>query len=90
MLSFNATHWSLQPDTAWRFNTATPRKTLEGFHQGALLDFGKGKVAVFGEAAMFTAQIVNGGMPVGFNSPDAPQNAQFILNVIHWLDGHIQ
>ena len=30
---------------------------------------------MFGEAAMFTAQIVNANMKVGFNSEDAPQNA---------------
>lgn len=26
-------------------------------------------------------------MKVGFNSEYAPQNAQFTLNLIHWLDG---
>ena len=37
---------------------------------------------------MFTAQIVNGQRAVGFNSPDAPQNARFILNLIRWMDGN--
>lgn len=78
-------HYSLQPDTAWCFNNA-PKINLEGYCQGAIRTFGKGKVAVFGEAAMFTAQIVNGNFNVGFNSETAPQNAQFVLNLIHWLD----
>jgi CubicO group peptidase (beta-lactamase class C family) len=86
VLSFRATDWSLQPDTAWRFHDSTPRISLKGCHQGALLEYGRGRVAVFGEAAMFTAQIANGRIPVGFNSPAAPQNAQFTLNLIHWLD----
>ena len=25
--------------------------------------------------------------PVGMNAPDAEQNAQFVLNVMHWLEG---
>lgn len=86
VLSFLEEHYSLQPDTAWQFNANTPSQTLNGFHQGAILIYGKGKVAVFGEAAMFTAQIVNGNFKVGFNSESAPQNAQFALNLIHWLD----
>ncbi len=87
ILTFTRDNYSQQPDTAWRFTNNTPKQNLEGFDQGAVLKFGKGKVAVFGEAAMFTAQIINGDVKVGFNSDTAPQNAQFILNLIHWLDG---
>ena len=86
VLGFLEMHFSLQPDTAWSFNDNTPRISLEGYYQGALLEYGKGKVAVFGEAAMFTAQLVNGNFKVGINSEQAPQNAQFVLNLIHWLD----
>ena len=87
VLSFLDEHYSLQPDTAWIFKEDTPSKKLGGYCQGAILKFGKGKVAIFGEAAMFTAQIVNENFKVGFNSLDAPQNAQFTLNLVHWLDG---
>jgi hypothetical protein len=87
VLSFLKDHYALLPDTAWRFNAKTPRQSLKGFQQGALLNFGKGKVAVFGEAAMFTAQIANSNFKVGINSESAPQNAQFAINLIHWLDG---
>jgi len=87
VLSFLSEHHSLQPDTAWSFNTNTPSQSLDGFCQGALLKYGKGRVAVFGEAAMFTAQIANGNMRVGLNSDEAPHNAQFTLNLVHWLDG---
>ena len=86
VLSFLKEYWVVQPDTAWQFNSNTKKQSLEGFQQGAIMSYGKGKVAVFGEAAMFTAQIVNGQMPVGFNSPDAQQNVQFILNLVHWMD----
>lgn len=86
VLTFLKEHYSLQPDTAWQFSENTKSQNLDGYCQGALLNFGKGRVAVFGEAAMFSAQIVNGTRRVGFNSEDAPQNAQFTLNVVHWLD----
>ncbi|MCX6247331.1 MAG: DUF4350 domain-containing protein [Bacteroidetes bacterium] len=87
VLCFSDSDLGLQPDTAWRFNPKTPTQKLNGFYQGSLLNFGKGRVAVFGEAAMFTAQVVNGSMRIGINSELAPQNAQFVLNLVHWLDG---
>ena len=56
--------------------------------QGAVIPFGKGRVAAFGEAAMFSAQVSGPNrMPAGMNDPGAPQNAQFLLNVLHWLSG---
>jgi hypothetical protein len=87
ILRFVDGNYSLQPDTAWVFKPDTPRQDLAGFYQGAISPFGKGKIAVFGEAAMFTAQIANGTLKAGFNSEFATQNAQFLLNLIHWLDG---
>lgn len=75
---------ALITDTAWQFTTAK-KIALDGFVQGGLLNYGKGKVAVFGEAAMFTAQLVNGQYKVGFNSPIAKQNIPFILNVFYAL-----
>ena len=86
VLKFTDEHYSLQPDTAWHFNENTPLVKLKNYYQGAVLKYGKGKVAIFGEAAMFTAQKI-GDEFVGFNSPNAPDNVQFILNLIHWLDG---
>ncbi len=86
ILCFGAEHYSLQPDTAWQFHPGTPRTSLENHSQGAVMVFGKGRVAIFGEAAMFTAQVVNGNFKVGINADSAPQNAQFVLNLIHWLD----
>ena len=56
--------------------------------QGAVLPFGEGRVAVFGEAAMFSAQLAGPGKePMGMNTPIAKQNPQFLLNVMHWLTG---
>jgi hypothetical protein len=79
------------PQVAWQFTEQTPRVAVEGWCQGATLRFGKGRVALFGEAAMFTAQLAGPNRaPVGMNAPQAPQNAQFLLNVVRWLTKKIQ
>jgi len=66
-----------------------PRIRADGMLQGAVLHYGRGRVAVFGEGGMFGTQ-VSGIGPIGMNHPDASQNAQFILNVMHWLSGIIK
>lgn len=59
---------------------------VTGHLQGAVLRFNTGRVAVFGEAAMFTAQLTGEDRhPMGMNAAIAKQNPQFILNVMHWL-----
>ena len=66
----------------------TPKFRADGLLQGATRHWGLGRVAVFGEAGMFSAQLTGPeGSPKGFNHPAAPYNAQFALNVAHWLAG---
>ncbi len=74
-------------DTAWVFNKGTRRISATGKFQGASLTFGKGRVIVFGEAAMFTAQLAGNGARMGFNHPRANRNTEFLLRLMHWLDG---
>jgi hypothetical protein len=86
VLVFSANFVSLKPDIAWQFTAATPKEPLEGWCQGAVMKVGDGRVAVFGEAAMFSAQLAGPQqMPVGMNSPAAKQNHQLLLNLMHWL-----
>jgi len=80
----------LLPTEAWVFDESTPAVSARGLIQGGVLRHGAGKVAVFGEAAMFTAQTsVSDGFvsKMGLNHPAATANAQFVLNVMHWLTG---
>jgi hypothetical protein len=74
------------PQTAWDFKKDTPTISGDGLVQGAYTSYGKGRIVIFGEAAMFTAQL-QGKSKVGMNQKSAAQNAQFLLNTIHWLDG---
>jgi hypothetical protein len=64
-----------------------PRKVLiEGWSQGAVMKVSRGRVAIFGEAAMFSAQLAGPKQqPMGMNAPEAEQNYQLLLNVMHWL-----
>jgi hypothetical protein len=71
-----------------RPDESTPRVSIKGWPQGVVLRSGRGRVAVFGEAAMFSAQLAGPQKaPMGMNAPVAKQNPQFLLNVVHWLTG---
>jgi hypothetical protein len=77
---------SLAPDTAWVFSERTKKTSVSGWSQGAVFELGKGRVAVFGEAAMFSAQRGGPqGTPMGMNSPQAAQNPTFLLRLVRWL-----
>jgi hypothetical protein len=77
----------LLPKTAWDFKKDTEKMSAENLAQGAYMRFGEGRVVIFGEAAMFTAQVQGGKTKMGMNESSASQNFQFVLNTIHWLDG---
>lgn len=78
----------LTPDDTGAIRGDGPSSPVGGLFQGAVMNLGKGRVAVFGEAAMFTAQLAGPQrQPIGFNNPGAPQNKLFLLNLLHWLAG---
>ena len=79
------------PSDHMDISLATPFSSGEGFLQGATLNFGYGRVAMFGEASMFSVNYAEWAnyYPTGFHNPDAPHNKQFALNVVHWLSGKL-
>lgn len=87
LLTFDEKYQVLLPDTAWKFHQRTARLPVKGLSQGAVSDYGNGRLAVFGEAALFSSQLKGKEkLPFGLKSPDAAQNLPFLLNLIHWLD----
>ena len=59
--------------------------------EGRGFRFGRGRVAVSGEAAMFTAQKQGKEeAPFGLNAEQAADNVRFLLNAMHWLDGSLE
>ncbi|MCU0460205.1 MAG: hypothetical protein MUE37_14080 [Bacteroidales bacterium] len=88
VLTFNEKYLLLLSDTAWVFNEQTVFKPIRGWSQLAYKEYGKGRVMMSGEAAMFTAQLAGPQQyPAGMNSPFARNNYRLLLNIIHWLDG---
>jgi len=76
----------LMPEEAWVFTSETPVRVGDGLVQGAAGVWGRGKVAFWGEAAMFSAQVSGPEhRPMGMNLPEAGQNPQLLLNLVRWL-----
>ena len=91
ILTFNDRYVNFMPDTAWVFHPETPKVSAGGWSQGAYKKFGKGRVVMFGEAAMFSAQLAGPQqLKMGMNNEAAPQNYKLLLNIIHWLDGRLE
>lgn len=68
-----------------------PQLTAEsatGRSQAIALEVGLGRVVILGEAAALTAQFDDNGHRFGMQVP-GNDNAQFALNIMHWLTGLI-
>jgi hypothetical protein len=85
LLNLVGPHAALLPSVAGEFSASTPFIVVTGYSQGAIREFGRGRVAVFGEAAAFTAQLSRTGGRMGMNAPGAEANASFVLKVLRWL-----
>lgn len=91
ILRFDRRYLLLESDTAWVFGPDTRYTSIDGWSQGAYMKFGKGRIVMFGEAAMFSAQLAGPSQArVGMNSDFAEENYKLLLNIIHWLDGRIR
>jgi hypothetical protein len=74
------------PAVPFEFSDSTPRISAANLLQGALVRHGRGRVALFGEAAMFSAQLAGPNrQPMGMNAPNARENYRYALNILHWL-----
>ena len=85
LLVFRSGIEAVYPEEAGKLEETNRRHSVQGWYQGAVLELGKGRAAVFGEAAMFSAQVSSKGSQMGMNAEIASQNPQFLLNVMHWL-----
>jgi len=78
---------SLEPAVAWQLDETTPSYPVDGWSIAATSAYGRGRVAIYAEAGMLTAQLQSDGRPMGFNAEGAEQNTQFVRNTLHWLAG---
>jgi hypothetical protein len=75
------------PSNAQKINDTTAVFPGLGLVNGAFMEYGRGRIVVFAEAATFSAQLQGEEKrKMGMNNPQATQNPQFLLNIIHWLD----
>lgn len=80
------TGWTIfYPKEPWKFDGVPQRASDDKDLRGAIQAVGKGRVAMFSEAAMFSAQRQGEAATMGFNNPLASQNKAFLLNVLRWL-----
>jgi hypothetical protein len=81
---------SWMPKEYNEFPPGTPSIDVSGWYQGGVMSYGKGRIAFFAEAAMFTAQAFdNGRIKAGMNHPQGRDNARLLLNILHWLSGFL-
>lgn len=88
VLQFTHPSISWMPSKSWQIDEKTPFFDATNLYQGAIKTVAKGKIAVFGEAGMFTAQIItedNETWKMGMNAKSASQNQQLLLNIVRWL-----
>jgi hypothetical protein len=75
------------PDGAEEKTSEVKGSATTGRAQGIAFRLGKGRVVMFGDAAMLSAQVSGSdNKPFGMNVPDI-DNRQLALNVMHWLSG---
>lgn len=79
------------PSKAEEITATTPKVPGTGFVNAASLEYGKGRVVIVGDGALFSAQLEGiYSNKRGMNHPKAGQNAPLLLNIMHWLDGKLQ
>ncbi len=65
-----------------------PEFSVAGWVHAAVREWDDGRIVFLGEAATCSAQVSGPERnPMGMNHPQAPQDAQFCLNVVRWLTG---
>jgi hypothetical protein len=87
IIVFDSNYIILMPEAAWDFDQKVDTLHIPGWMQAATTKYGKGRVFVSGEAAMFSSQVVSGGPSAGLTSPEAAQNLRFLRNIMYWLSG---
>lgn len=89
ILRFGDSAWTLLPSRAGVGFDSTTAEVYSGrWPHAVTVKVGSGRVAMFGEAAMFSAQLAGAARaPMGMNNPRARPNKQLLLNTFHWLSG---
>lgn len=85
LIQFGERTTMLMSTIAWEFDANMSAATIPHWSQGVAIEFGEGRVVIFGEAAMFTSQIAADDARFGMTHPQAKDNQQLLLNIARWL-----
>jgi hypothetical protein len=92
LITFGPNILSLEPEVSWEFDSGTARRRVTGWSQAGVIEVGKGHVAVLGDNFLFIAPAFL-APPLWDDEKSAKfgiHNAQFTLNLLHWLSGHLE
>ncbi len=89
LLVLSAAYVSYQWRKAWAIDKNTPNMSVAGWLQGAVKRVREGRLAVFSDATMFSAQIAPDRSRLGMNTPEGRQNLRLLRNVMHLADGAV-
>jgi len=87
LLTLRPSFISLLPDTAWAFSASTGRQEIGGWSQGAIIEVGQGRVAVFAELGILVSPDLVDEAKGDAEAHPQVQNPQLLLNVLRWLSG---
>ena len=86
LMTFGSNAISLEPSVSWRFDSATPRRSVSGWSQGGVMKVGKGRVAVLGDNFLIIPPSqLESEKEVVFGR----YHPQFTVNVYRWLSGQL-
>jgi len=90
IITLNDDYVAVFPQTTENLRATDYKQSAKGKSQGAVMKYGKGRIAIFCESHMFTALTHESTQnSIGMNHPYANENGQFILNIFHWLNGFL-
>ncbi len=86
ILTFGPDAFTLMAREWGELEVDTPRVRSPYWHHGGVRRVGSGRIAIFGEAAMFTSQRA-GDVVMGMGHPEAIDNARLTRYLLYWLCG---
>lgn len=86
LMTFGSNAISVEPTVSWKFDSATPRRSVSGWSQGGVMKVGKGRLAVLGDNFLIIPPSqLESEKEVVFGR----YHPQFTVNVYRWLSGQL-
>ena len=86
LMTFGSNAISVEPTVSWKFDSATPRRSVSGWSQGGVMKVGNGRLAVLGDNFLIIPPSqLESEKEVVFGR----YHPQFTVNVYLWLSGQL-